>query len=130
MILLDTDVCIELLHGNTNVLRKREAEHDALAISLMTGAELYYGASKSNKPVHNCAIVESFLLTLYIIHSDPEILKKFGEVKTQLERDGFPANDADVFIAATAITKCEKLVTGNIKHFQNIEELRIENWIR
>ena len=130
MILLDTDVCIELLHGNKNVLGKTKEENDVFAVSFMTAAELYYGAAKSNKAAHNKEIVERFLLTMNIIHSDKEIVKTFGELKTNWEKSGFPIADADLFIAATAITKCEKLVTGNIKHYQRIEELKIENWIR
>ena len=130
MTLLDTDVCIELLHGNENVIRKRKEENDILAVSFMTAAELYYGAAKSTKAAHNTGIVEGFLLTINIIHSDRGILRAYGELKTKLEKGGFPVADADLFIAATAITKCEKLVTGNIKHYQRIEVLRIENWIR
>ena len=130
MTLLDTDVCIELLHGNKNVIRRRNEENDDLAVSFITAAELYYGAAKSPKAAHNTEIVESFLLTINIIQSDSEILRTYGELKTKLEKSGFPVADADLFIAATAITKCEKLVTGNIKHYQRIEVLRIENWIR
>ena len=38
--------------------------------------------------------------------------------------------DADIFIAATAATRCDMLITGNVKHFNRIAELRIENWLR
>lgn len=38
--------------------------------------------------------------------------------------------DADVLIASTALTKCSKLITGNIKHFNRFENLVIENWIK
>jgi predicted nucleic acid-binding protein len=38
--------------------------------------------------------------------------------------------DADILIAATALSKCSKLITGNIKHFDRFENLIIENWIR
>ncbi len=130
MILLDTDVCIELLHGNKNVLRKRKEEEGAVAVSFMTAAELYYGAAKSNRATHNNEIVDEYLLTVNIIHSDNLITRTYGELKANLEKRGFPLTDADLFIASTAITRCEKLITGNVKHYKRIEELRIENWIR
>ncbi len=130
MTLLDTDVCIELLHRNTHVLGRRIAENDILAVSFMTAAELYYGAAKSNMVEHNNEIVEAFLLTISVIHSDRSIVRAYGEIKANLQKGGLPIADANLFIAATAITKCEKLVTGNMKHYQRIEDLRIENWIR
>ena len=129
MILLDTDVCIEILHGNSKVIRRRNEEADTLGISFMTVAELYYGASKSNREDHNNQIVAEFLLTMNIIQSDIVIAKTYGELKTRLEKNGYPIADADLFIAATAKTKCEKLVTGNSRHYKRIEELKIEDWI-
>ena len=36
--------------------------------------------------------------------------------------------DADLFVAAVALEKAEVLATGNAKHFERIEGLKIENW--
>lgn len=130
MILLDTDTCIEILHGNLNVIRKRNEESDPIAISFITVAELYFGAAKSNRKDHNNQLIAEFLLTLKIIQSDIIIAKTYGELKARLEKNGFPMADADLFIAATTITKCNKLITGNLRHYKRIEELRMEDWIR
>jgi tRNA(fMet)-specific endonuclease VapC len=130
MTLLDTDVCIEILHKNEIVLRKRKQENDTVAISFMTAAELYYGAAKSSHIEHNYEIIERFLLTINIIHSDARIVQTYGELKAQLEEAGVPLADADLFIASTALEKCEKLVTGNSKHYSRIDQLRIEDWMR
>ena len=129
MILLDTDTCIEILHGNSNVIRKRSEESDSLAISFITVAELYYGAAKSNRIEHNNQIIAEFLLTINIIQSDIAIAKTFGEIKAGLEIHGMPIIDSDILIAATTMTKCNKLITGNLRHYERIAELRIENWI-
>ena len=130
MILLDTDTCVEILHGNLNVIRKRNEETDSVAISFITVAELYYGAAKSNKTDHNNQLVAEFLLTINIIQSDIAIARTYGELKAGLEKIGLPIADADLFIAATTITKCEKLITGNLRHYERITGLRIDNWIR
>ena len=82
MILLDTDICIEILRGNKKVIEERKQHFDTIAISFMTVAELYYGAEKSSNPSKNNNIIEQFLLTLYIINTDIEIMKKFGKVFT------------------------------------------------
>ena len=41
---------------------------------------------------------------------------------------GNPVSDADLLIAAFAISNGCILVTNNIRHFADIEGLRIENW--
>ncbi len=130
MILLDTDICIELLRGNFNVIERRQGYDDTVAISFMTVAELFYGAEKSNNLSKNSNLIAEFLLTVEIIHSDLEILIKFGKLKALLGKAGNILADADIFIAATAIVKCNMLITGNVNHFKRIEELKIENWIR
>lgn len=38
-------------------------------------------------------------------------------------------DEFDLLIAATALAGDYVLVTDNVKHFQRIEGLRIENWI-
>ena len=48
MILLDTDICIELLRGNAKVIDKRQGYDEKVAISFMSVAELFYGAEKSD----------------------------------------------------------------------------------
>ena len=130
MILLDTDICVELLRGNPQVIEKRKEENDSIAVSFMTASELYYGAYKSKKPAENSLRVEEFLLTVNIIQSNVRIAKLFGQLKSRLQLNGFPIEDADIFIAATCLEECEKLITGNVKHYNRIDELKIENWIR
>ena len=130
MILIDTDICIELLRGNKKVIDKRKEENDTIAVSFMTVSELYYGAYKSNKPSHNTSLVEEFILTVNVIQSSLRISKRFGDLKSKLQREGILIEDADIFVAATCLETCEKLITGNIKHYNRIDELKIENWIR
>ena len=74
--------------------------------------------------------VEKFLLTVKIIQSDFDIMRKFGIIKSKLARKNQILADADIIIAATSISKCEKLITGNFEHFKRIDGLKIENWIR
>ena len=130
MILLDTDICIELLRGNAKVIDKRQGYEEKVAISFMSVAELFYGAEKSDNSGKNSRLIEELLLTIEIIHSDMEIFRKFGELKAILGSAGNILADADILIAATTLAKCNMLITGNVNHFRRIEELRIENWIR
>lgn len=129
MILLDTDTCVELLRGNNKVIKKRKEEFDNVSVSFMTVGELFYGVEKSGNIEENNKLVEIFFLSVNIIYPDYEIMKKFGTIKNNLSKQKAILPDADILIAATCFCKCDKLITGNIKHFIRFENLKIENWI-
>lgn len=130
MILFDTDTCIEILRGNKRVLKRRDEYSGEIAISFMTVGELFYGAEISAHTVENRELVEKFILTVSVFHTDAHILKRFGRIKAELKRDNRLLPDADILIAATTLEKAEALITGNGGHFDRIPGLRIENWIR
>ncbi|MBN1782592.1 PIN domain-containing protein [bacterium] len=129
MILLDTDICIELLRGNRKVIESYGNCDDIAAVSFMTVGELYYGAEKSAYVQKNTNIVDAFLLTIDVIDTGIDILKKFGGLKAALSDSKTMLPDADIFIAATAMTRCNKLITSNLRHFKRFEGLVTENWI-
>lgn len=128
MILMDTDICVEILRGNQSVIEERSKYEESVAISFMTVGELYYGAERSKNRIKNIGIVDEFILSLVIINTDLEILKKFGELKSKLYKKNILLPDADILIASTAYTKCSKLITANTKHFERFENLALENW--
>ena len=130
MILFDTDTCIGILRGYDSVISRRRIVDDEIAISFMTVAELYYGAEKSSNPDKNFRLVEQFLLSVKIINTDMEILKKFGRLKAALERQGNTLSDSDLLIAATCLDRCTALVTGNTSHYSRINGLVLDNWLR
>jgi len=130
MKVLDTDVCIELLRGNEQVIESRRRTLDQVATTWITACELSYGAAKSRSPERNQTLVSEFLATLQVIGLDHPAAEGFGRVKSALERAGNILADADLMIAAIAFAQGASLVTGNRRHYDRIEGLRIEDWIR
>lgn len=128
MILLDTDVCVELLRGNRRILQRRDQYDGPVGVCFMAAGELYYGAEKSADPARTRSAVERLLLTVDIIHTDLAILMRFGSLKASLQREGIPLSDADILIASATMEKAEVLVTGNAKHFERIRGLVLEDW--
>lgn len=128
MILLDTDICIDILRGNSHLIQQRETYNDDVAICFMTVAELFYGVYKSANVAKNASVVEAFLATVGVIESDHEIETRFGELKAKLSARGITVADADLLIASTTLERCTHLVTGNSRHFEMIPGLQIWNW--
>ncbi len=130
MKVLDTDTCIAILRGVGHVIERRAEEPDEVATTWVTAAELYFGAAKSTAPDQNRSLVDAFLATLPVLRPDLAAAQVFGEAKALLHRAGTPLADADLFIAATAITCGAAVVTGNQRHFQRIPGVEVEDWIR
>lgn len=128
MILLDTDICVELLKGNKRILQRLDACEQPVGVCFMTVAELYYGAEKSSDPAGNQEVIEKLLLTLEVVQTSLSIMKRFGQIKAALQKQGIPLADADILIGSAAIETSEKLITGNTKHFERIAGLTLEDW--
>ena len=130
MKIIDSDVCIEILRGNAEVIAKRGTVDDEVATTWITAAELAYGAEKSRDPERNVTLVTEFLATLPVVGLDRPAALEFGRRKAMLERAGMRIADADLLIAAIALAHGASVVTGNRKHYERIEGLRTEDWIR
>ena len=128
MILLDTNICIGILHANPKVLGHVQAVSEAIGIPAMVEGELYYGVEKSDFREENLVATNKLLKGLVVYHTTDEIMRKFGDLEASLERQGRRVDDADVIIAATALTLDATLATGNAGHFSRFDGLKIENW--
>jgi tRNA(fMet)-specific endonuclease VapC len=53
--------------------------------------------------------------------------RAYGKIRAQLEETGQMLADADLQIAATALYHDLELVTGNLRHFSRINQLRIND---
>jgi len=126
--LLDTDVSINYLRGFADVIRKvNEVGASRICLSEITVAELKYGAEKSNRPEHHLQDVESFQAKFGILSISP-VLDVFAFEKARLKKLGLRLDDFDLLIGATAIHYDLVLVTNNVKHFERMQHLSVENW--
>ncbi|MEM9557632.1 MAG: type II toxin-antitoxin system VapC family toxin [Acidobacteriota bacterium] len=127
--LLDTDVCIEILRGNREVIERRAQTAGRVVTTWITAAELSYGAAKSRDPEGNARAAAAFLSTLGILGLDQRSSFFFGQLKARLERAGQRLADADLLIAAIALAHDATVVTGNLRHFGRIDGLACSDWI-
>jgi tRNA(fMet)-specific endonuclease VapC len=128
MIVLDTNIVIAFLNGNEAVSKRIQKNIDKIALSALVIAELDYGAKASQNATRNLEKLHRLLDAVQVIPFDLDCAKVFGTIKSKLRGMGKPTGEVDALIAATAMAHKAVLVTANIKHFENIEGLKIETW--
>lgn len=56
--------------------------------------------------------------------------RHYGEIRAALERIGRPIGHNDLFIAAHARSLGLTMVTDNVREFDRVPDLKVENWLR
>ena len=132
MYLLDTNICIYIIKKKpVDVLKtlKTKLKKDNY-VSSITIAELEYGVAKSQFPEKNKIALIEFLSIFNILPFDDTDAAEFGMIKTDLEKKGKIIGPMDLLISAQAKSKKLILVTNNIKEFERVEGIKIENWVK
>lgn len=127
--LLDTCICVFLFRQKYGVAERLSKLNPAQCyVSEVTIAELTYGAYKSDRVEENLQLIDELVSAINVIPF-AESIEIYAKEKVRLRALGTPVDDFDLLIAAAAVQQELVLVTDNIKHFKNIENLEIENWI-
>ena len=127
--LFDTDAISEVLKRRParGYLRWLEAvpRQDQFTSAVSIG-ELYRGAFRSpNRDRHLQNIEAQILRAVTVLPYDQEVARVYGEMAADLESQGRRLADADMQIAATAVHHGLELVTGNIRHFERVSRLKM-----
>ncbi len=108
----------------------REKGRENCYISEVTVLELRYGAENSDNPAKSHKAVDGFIngLSIIPIYS---CINLYAKEKVRLRKIGKPMNDEfDLLIGVTAIENKLTLVTDNIKDFEHLDGILIENWFK
>lgn len=89
-------------------------------------AELYFGAEKSGNPKHFQDVKD--IQNLFKVVPISSSLLQYAKVRWSLERIGMKIDTMVLLIGSTALCNNMVLVTGNTKHFERFEGLKLENW--
>jgi tRNA(fMet)-specific endonuclease VapC len=108
--------------------RLRRQSPDDICLSPIVVAELRYGADKSARPRENHARLDRFIRELQCLDFDLDAAAAYGQIRASLEAAGQPIGPNDLLIAAQALSLDLVLVTNNLREFQRIKGLHVENW--
>jgi len=126
--LLDTCVVSDFVKGDPNTLQRLKLiSPDDISISAVTSMELKYGlAINPQRAIKIQPLIISFLNSVTILpFAEAE---HTAQIRNFLKQAGTPIGAYDVLIAATAITHKLIIVTANVREFERIPNLQIENW--
>ncbi|ACE85385.1 PIN (PilT N terminus) domain [Cellvibrio japonicus Ueda107] len=128
--MLDTNIVIYVIKRRPiEALETFNRHAGQLCISSITLAELLHGAEKSAKPEHNLHQVEEFVSRLQVLDYGNKAAAHYGDIRAQLERQGTPIGVNDLHIAGHARSEGLVLVTNNLREFERVAALRLENWL-
>jgi tRNA(fMet)-specific endonuclease VapC len=128
--MLDTNICIYVIKNRPARLRERfNTFADQLCISVITLAELIYGAEKSARPHENLTVVEQFCARLDVLPFAEGAASHYGQLWAGLERAGRPIGIHDMVIGGHARSEGLTVVTNNLREFQQMPGLLLENWL-
>jgi len=129
--LLDTNICIYIAkHQPLNVLKRFEQlQQGEVAMSFITQGELMFGAEKSQQRDKTMDILNKLTELIPVIFPTAQTAEHYANIRACLERAGVPIGANDLWIAAHARSFALTLVSNNIKEFQRVPNLKLENWV-
>lgn len=128
--MLDTNICIYTIKRKPPEVREAFNRHQGqFCISAVTLMELIYGAEKSAYSRKNLDVVEGFVARLEVLPYDYEAAVHSGQLRAELAEKGMPIGPYDQMIAGHARSQGLILVSDNLREFEKVPGLRIENWV-
>ncbi|GAW40464.1 tRNA(fMet)-specific endonuclease VapC [Brevundimonas sp. SH203] len=129
---LDTNVCVRILRNRpvlSGPLADRLSEAaNSIATSTIVAMELLYGAAVSERPEQRREQVNRLLARMTVLDFDASAAEHAADIKADLKRRGELIGSNDILIAGHARSRGLVLVTGNLREFERVNGLRVEDW--
>lgn len=128
--MLDTNICIYTMKNKPAEVRAAFSQHSGqMCISSVVAMELFYGAEKSVRQKEALTGVESFIARLTVLNFTAEAAAHAAQIRAELQKQGKAIGSYDIMIAGHARSEGLVLVGNNLKEFERVDGLRLENWV-
>ncbi|MGV8939748.1 MAG: type II toxin-antitoxin system VapC family toxin [Allorhizobium sp.] len=129
--LLDTNIISNVINqprGAASVSLREKAGAGTIVTSIIVAAEIRFGYTKIKSRRLQDAY-EQFFKSLTVEKWEAPFDHAYANIRSDLERLGQPIGAMDMLIAAHAVATDAVVVTGNVKHFSLVPNLKVENWL-
>ena len=128
--LLDTNTCIYALKDRGHVVERLAAcVPDDIGVSIVTVAELWFGARKSVRPAATRREIDAFLAPFAVLPFDEAAAEVYARLRLELERKGRPIGERGLLIASIGVAHGLTVVTHDVSDFGHVGGLEIEDWL-
>ncbi len=90
---------------------------------------MLYGAARRGSESLTRRVRETLRRLQQPLPFDARAAEVYGPLRARLEASGLPTGEPDLRIASIALSRDLVVVTGNIRHFERVPGLRVENWL-
>jgi predicted nucleic acid-binding protein len=132
MYCFDTDILSAVLKRNPPlplIRRLAQTPAEEQFTTSITLGELLYSASKKGSARLLERVRDIVLRAQQVLPFDELAAEVYGPLRAKLESIGRSLDEPDLRIASIALSRDLILVTGNVRHFERVPDLRLENWI-
>lgn len=129
--MLDTNICIYVLKNHSDELRHKFKAIKNICISSVTYGELCFGIENGDSSMMPTRKKQLDLFTqrLLIDPWDEDAARHYGFIRALLKKQGTLIGNNDLLIASHARSINAVLVTNNVREFNRVPDLSIENWV-
>jgi len=129
--MLDTDISSYIMNrSHASVLDKlRHTPISDVCISVISQAELQYGVEVSPHRQQEQAAVDAYLRHVEVLAYAGDAVQHYAQIRAVLKNGGNLIGGNDLLIAAHARSLGLTLVTNNIREFERVPGLLLENWV-
>ena len=128
--MLDTNILIYTMKNKPKEVREAFQQHyGQLCISSISYMELIYGAERSAQKERNLREVEGIAARLELLTYCDQAAIHTGQIRAELASAGTSIGPYDQMIAGHCRSLGLILVTNNVKEFERVAGLRVENWV-
>ena len=129
MYCLDTSIVVAILRNEKGLAKKTlEMNPKKIFLTDITLCELFKGAFKYHKKEESLKVLHEFIRNFTVLGLTVESCEIYGKDFNVLLSIGKPTQDFDLLIASVAKKNNLTLITRNKKHFENIPNLKVEEW--
>ena len=130
MIFLDTNIISYYFNGSIEIKEKllEAIDNDEnIATTIINVYEILKGLRWKNNN-NKEKLFKDFVENVLVFTIDNNVIELAANIYADLRKQGKIIGDADILIAAIVMNNKGKLVSNNIKHYENIKNLNLVNW--
>lgn len=125
--LLDTNAIIAIMKGHAGFLDKLKSHRPGdFGMSSIVAYELYYGAFRSLHIQRNLERIQE--LRFEVLELDSEDARCAAQLRAELAAQGTLIGPYDLLIAGQAWARGLILITHNLREFQRVSQITVEDW--